>query len=125
MKLHRIAIVPLTIFALVSCQLELPPVASATVERHSFDQTTQSINLSSEQVRVLASWFAEHPSGWSRSVVSYVPTLEVRLTHTSGETSVVNIMGTKVIIYNRSGQFEQQFYVSSLTNLLSVVDSGG
>ena len=47
--------------------------------------------------------------------------LEVRLTHASGETSVVNIMETKVIIYNSGGQFEQQFAASSLVNLLAII----
>jgi len=75
MRLNHTAFVFFAMFTLVGCPLDLPPVVSATVETHGFSQRAQTTNLSFEKVRALASWFAEHSPGWSRSVVSYVPTL--------------------------------------------------
>lgn len=121
MRPFRILTLLVAVFLLGGCQLELAPFATATVSRFVSGQPTKTANLSPEQVSSLASWFAEHPSGWSHSVVGYVPALEVRLKHAGGETSVVNVMPSKVVIYNRSGQLEQNFSVSSIAGLLAVI----
>jgi hypothetical protein len=49
--------------------------------------------------------------------------LLVRAKHTDGDTSVINIMSGMVVIYNRSGQYQQQFRQSELAAIQRIVEA--
>lgn len=106
---------------LAACNFTLSPVASAVVEQHSMGNPISKVELSQSQVNALSGWFAQHLSGWSSSVVSYAPTLLVRAKHSTGEVSVVNILGNSVVVYNNSGQFTQTFPEADLASLRSTL----
>lgn len=108
---------------LAGCKFILPQVSSATLEQYSTGRPLQARELTPNQVRALTDWFSQHGSGWSSSVVSYVPTLLVRATHTDGDTSVINIMSNMVVVYNRSGQYQQQFTPSELAEIRRIVEA--
>ena len=108
--------------SLAGCKFSLPQVSSATVEQYQTGRPLQAKELSPKQVRALTDWFSQHDSGWSSSVVSYVPTLLIRAKHTDGDTSVINIMSGMVVVYNRSGQYQQQFSQSELSAIHSIVE---
>lgn len=106
---------------LAACNFSLPTVASAVVEHHSSNNPVSKVELNQSQINLLSGWFAKHPSGWSSSVASYVPTLVVRAKHSNGEVSVVNILGNLVVVYNSTGQFTQQFPEQDLATLRSIL----
>lgn len=106
---------------LVACNFALPPLSSAVVERHSSGKQVASVELNQAQLTALSAWFAQRSSGWSSSVVSYVPALVVRAKHSNGEVSVVNVLGATVIVYNSSGQFTQQFAEPDLAALNNIL----
>ena len=81
----------------------------------------QANELSQDQVRALFTWFAQHDSGWSSSVVTYAPTLLVLAKHTDGDTSVINIRSGMVVVYNRGDQFQQQFTQNELAAIHRIV----
>jgi hypothetical protein len=106
---------------LAGCKFTLPPVNSATLEQYGTARPFQAIELTPIQVRALTDWFSLHGSGWSSSVVSYAPTLFVRAKHTDGGLSVINIMSNMVVVYNRSGQYQQKFTPSELAEIRHIV----
>lgn len=109
------------LLVLAGCKFTLPEVASATVERYQSGSTLQSRSLNSSQIHALSRWFSKHETGWSSSVVSYVPTIEVRVKHSNGDVSVVNILSGIVVVYNSSGQYEQRFSQTDLAEILSIL----
>jgi hypothetical protein len=52
--------------------------------------------------------------------VSYVPAEMVRVKHSDGDLSVVNVMPKQVVVYNRSGQYVQQFSGGEIASLRRV-----
>lgn len=106
---------------LTACNFTIPPISSALVEHHSSGNPISKIELNQSQANALSVWFSQHSSGWSSSVVSYVPALVVRIKHSNGEISVVNILGNSVVVYNNSGQFAQQFSESDLSALRGIL----
>lgn len=108
---------------LSGCKFALPQVSSAVVEQYQAGRTPQARELTPNQVRALSAWFYQHNSGWSSSVVSYAPKLVVRAKHTDGDTSVINIMSGMVVVYNRSGQYQQQFSQNELTAIQRIMES--
>lgn len=108
---------------LAGCKFTLPQVSSATLEQYGTGYPLQEKVLTPNQVRTLSAWFSQHGSGWSSSVVSYVPTLLIRAKHTDGDTSVINIMSNMVVVYNRSGQYQQQFTPSELAEMRRIVEA--
>lgn len=121
MTRRRVALVLIAACALMGCSFELPPVTSAAMASYSSGQPGAEVQLSPPRVRALASWFAQHPAGWSPSYVSYAPMLVVRLLHADGDTSVVNVLSTKLVVFNRRGQVEQSFSASELSSLRAVL----
>jgi hypothetical protein len=110
------------IFIVLSgCTFTLPPVTTASVERHQNGQPLQAFELKATQIQTLSGWFTQHTSGWSSSVVSYVPALVVRAKHANGEVSVINVLSKSVVIYNSTVQYEQQFKETDLTALRSIL----
>jgi len=108
---------------LAGCKFTLPQVSSATLEQYGTGRPLQARELTPNQVRALIDWFSLHGSGWYSSVVSYMPTLLVRAKHTDGDTSVINIMSNMVVVYNRSGQYQQQFTPSELAEIRRIVEA--
>jgi hypothetical protein len=108
---------------LAGCKFSLPQVSSATIEQYQTGRPLQAKELTPNQVRALSDWFSQHSSGWSSSVASYVPTLLVHAKHTDGDTSVINIMSNMVVVYNRSGQYQQQFTPSALAEIRRIVEA--
>lgn len=99
---------------LAGCKFTLPQVSSAAIEQYSTGQTLHAKELNPNQVHALSNWFSQHSSGWSSSVASYAPSLLVRAKHADGNVSVINIMSNMVVVYNRSGQYQQQFTQNEL-----------
>lgn len=112
----------LTLF-LTGCELTLQQVSSATLEHYEKGLALQAKELSQNQVRALSDWFSQHGSGWSLSVVSYVPALLVRAKHTDGETSTINIMTNLVVVNNRGRQYQQLFTPSELAEMRRIVET--
>jgi hypothetical protein len=110
------------LLTLAACKFTLPPVTSATVERYQSGSRLQSAELNSEQIKTLSAWFAQHNSGWTQSVVSYVPKLEVRAMHSNGDTSIINLISTIVVVYNKSGQYQQSFLQSEVAELRAILE---
>ena len=104
----RKLLIILTAVLLCGCEFNLPPAISADIEIFRIDKTTR-VELSASQFQLLIAWFSSHRSGWSSSQVSYVPVSLVRVRHVNGDVSVVNVMKSMVVVYNRSGQFTQNF----------------
>ena len=109
-------IVSSILLLLAACNFSLPPVSSAVVEQSSSGKQIPKVELTQSQINAFSGWFAQHSSGWSSSVVSYVPTLVVRAKHSNGEASVVNVLGNSVVVYNNAGQFIQQFSEPEIGN---------
>lgn len=101
------------------CKFTMPHVSSARVEQHE-GRVLRARELDYDQVRELSAWFSRHASGWSSSVASYAPTLVVRAKH-SDDTSVVNIMPGRVVVYSRHGQYEQKFSQDELGALREIL----
>lgn len=111
-----------TLLILAGCKLTLPQVTSATIERYQSGQAMQPTELNNNQIQALSGWFSSHNSGWSSNVASYVPTLIVRAKHSNGDTSVINVLPSMVVVYNRTGQYVQQFSQSDLAAIHSIVE---
>lgn len=118
------AVVLATFLALLlaGCKFTLSQVSAATVEQYQPGRPLQAKELTPNQVRALSAWFSQHDSGWSSSVVSYVPMLVVRAKHADGDTSVINIMSYTVVVYNRSGQYQQQFSQNELAAIQHILE---
>jgi hypothetical protein len=108
---------------LAACNFTLPPISSAVMEHHSSGSPIYKVELNQSQANALSGWFSQHSSGWSSSVVSYVPALVVRVKHSNGDISAVNIFGNYVVVYNSSGQFTQQFAESDLSGLRRILEA--
>lgn len=108
---------------LTGCKFTLPQVSSASLEQYGTGLSLQVKELTPNQVRALSAWFTQHDSGWSSSVVSYVPNLLIRAKHTDGDASVINIMSDRVVVYNRSGQYQQQFTPGELAEMRRIVEA--
>lgn len=111
-------------FALVlsACQFDLSPIVSASVDRSEKGQPANSTELSSVQVRDLAAWFSQRKDGWSTSVVSYVPVSVIRVRHSDGDTTVVNVLSNAVVVYNRKGQFMRELRADDLPSLRAIME---
>lgn len=126
----RAAIVGCTLVALVGCAsaLTLPPVRSAAVVEHSAERISQepapSRSLTSQQIKDVSSWFLQHGEGWSSSVASYVPSLEIRLEH-KDDVSVVNILSSMVVVNNHSGQFVRKASLEDIRKLKAAIGVKG
>jgi len=122
MKLvQRIALVLLLIVGMFGCTLDLPTPTSASVERFENGAPIQSWSLTDSQLDALVSWFKECESGWSPSYITYVPKIEVRVKHRSGNQSSINIWPQKIIVNLGGNQFEQSFEASTVQGLLSAL----
>lgn len=119
---RTIALAAFLAFFLAGCEFTLPQVSSVTIEQYGTGRPLHTRELSPNQVRALTDWFSLHDTGWSSSVVSYVPTLQIRAKHPDGDTSVINIMSNMVVVYNRSGQYQQQFTPSELAEIRRIVE---
>ncbi|MFN4329056.1 MAG: hypothetical protein ACK4FF_09280 [Limnobacter sp.] len=122
MKLaNRIVLVLLLSVALVGCKLDLPSPTSGSVHRFEKGAPVSSWQLTERQLFALSSWFKEHQSGWSRSYVTYVPKIDVRVVHGGGKQSSINIWSQKVIVVTGEDQLVQDFELSDIQSLLSAV----
>lgn len=120
---RAIAVCTFLVVFLAGCKFNLQQVSSATVEPSSSERLLQAKELSPNQVRALSTWFSQHNTGWSSSVASYVPMLLIRAKHTDGDTSVINIMSNMVVVYNRTGQYQQQFTPSELAQMRRILET--
>lgn len=91
------------------CEFVLPSTVSATAEVSASGSPMRQVELTPAQLQGLVAWFSQHKSGWSSSRASYVPVALVRVKHSNGDVSVVNISPTMVVVYNREGQYVQRF----------------
>ncbi len=119
---RTIALSVLLLLSLAGCKLALSQVSSATLEQYGAGRLLQARELTPSQVHALSDWFSRHETGWSSSFVSYVPALVVRARHADGDTSVVDIDSTMLIVYNRSGQYQQHFTPDELAEVLRIVE---
>lgn len=106
---------------LSGCKFVLPPAVSAAAEISASGVPMRQVELMPAQLQGLAGWFSQHQSGWSSSPASYISAALVRIKHSNGDVSVVNIFPTMVVVYNRDGQYVQQFPESETTALRRIV----
>ena len=106
---------------LAGCKLVLPQPVSATVEQYKSGSNAQPVELSSIQLVSLSGWFSQRASGWERSVVTYVPRTVIRIKHSNGDTSTLNVLGNSVIANNQEGQYVQQFSPEDIRALYAVL----
>jgi len=106
------------------CNLDVPSIASATCTRYVNGSPGKPTLLSPGQIRELSEWFASHRSGWSQSVVTYVPVVELRVAHDNGTTSVVNVRPRKIVIYGSFGQSERELSEAEASTLHRVLQNG-
>jgi hypothetical protein len=110
--------------AIAGCNLDVPSIASVTCTRYVGGSPGKLTPLSSSQIRHLTEWFASHRSGWSQSVVTYVPVVELRIEHGNGTASVVNVGPLKIVIYGSFGQSERTLSEAEANTLLRVLQDG-
>lgn len=116
LRLARYALLALALF-LGGCKFVLPAPTSVTVEVYGTGGTLRQTKLTKGQVQALTNWFSSHQAGWSSSYASYAPTYLVRVAHSNGDVTVINILPTVVVVYNRDGQYVQQFEARELSAL--------
>jgi hypothetical protein len=91
-----------------ACALELPPLVSASlVVQHTKDAPAQLVPLSTSQVAALNTWLSAHRAGWSSSYASYAPRVQARLEHADGQSSSLQLVASKVVVYGTFGQLER------------------
>jgi len=102
---------------------ELSAVASASLVRYSKGAPMPSgpLLLSSEQLSALTAWFASHSSGWSRSYVTYAPSIQVVLRHSDGQQSSLQVLTSKLVIYGAFGQQERKLTAEEHDSLLRLL----
>lgn len=120
-SIKRVALVTL-VLALAACKMVLAPPVSGIVESHAVAGTMdQPTELTATQLEAFSAWFSQHSSGWSSSPASYLPTLVVRIKHSNGDSSVVNVLVDSVVVNNREGQYVHQFSTAELSALRRTV----
>ncbi len=117
----KIAITFLLAWTLSACTLEVPATTEAVVAITQGGHVASSETLTAAQLQSLSGWLQERSSGWSLSLVSYAPAVEVRVKHSDGSQTVVNIMQSKVVVYGSAGQYEQAFAPKELLRLRSAI----
>ena len=121
MSRNKLAITILLAWLLSACTLEVPAATEAVVTINHGGQVATSEKLTDGQLQSLSGWLKERSSGWSPSYVSYAPATEVRVKHSDGSHTVVNIMQSKVVVYGNAGQYEQTFASNELLRLRSTI----
>ena len=113
--------------ALAACKLELPPhPMSASVEQFNQGAPKKKWNLTEQQVELLGQWFSQHQTGWSTSYVTYVPAVLVRVVHSGGVQSSINVSSGGFVIVNAGDrQFTQKFEDPDARTLLAIVEKNG
>jgi hypothetical protein len=108
---------------LASCTLEVPKPTTVQVTIYKNGKPEPSANtLSQSQQNKLAGWLEKYNSGWSKSYASYVPVIEVRITHADRSVSVLNVRNTNhVIAYGNFGQYEQEFNSTAMSELRQTI----
>lgn len=110
-------------FCLTACRLELVPPTSGSVEVKNSSFGVQQTVLSGNQLSAVSKWFSQRATGWSSSSASYVPNLVIRVNHSDGDTSVINVLAPLVVVYNKHGQYVQQFSSEAIDALRVAVNT--
>lgn len=109
------------LLSLAACKFMLPLPVSATLSQYKSGSYSQPVELSSKQLGALSEWFSQHKSGWKPSLVTYVPCTIIRIRHNNSDTTVVNIRGNHLVVYNQEGQYTQQFSQEDIDALFSIL----
>lgn len=123
MPLRRVFLLLLPAIPLASWPFEIVPVKSASVIRHSTEAPGLLLAMSSTQVAALNDWLSSHRSGWSASYVSHVPRIQVQLSHTNGESSSLQLVAGKLIVYGGSGQQERALTAEEFNALFRLLSA--
>ena len=121
-RFHITAIL-VTVMGLLACDFKLPRSLSGTVTTYSPGVPAHPSALTKDQLQALDEWFGRHVSGWSSSPATYVPVLIVRIQHSGGSDSVVNVMSTMIVVNGRDGQHVRQLPHADLEALRDNVSS--
>lgn len=104
-------------FSFTACSFDLSSPVTGRVELHSTFTKAISKELSVTQLREISAWFSQRQSGWKPSWASYFPSLIIRIQHGDGDVTVINVLEDVVVVYNRNGQYSQQFSTTELAAL--------
>jgi hypothetical protein len=108
-------------FVLVSCRIDVPEIQAGRGELYENGRPVKTWQLNQQQLRALSQWLSSHQSGWTPSVVDFVPVLQITLQHKDGASSGMNIRTQNVIVYGTPGQFVQGFSTQELSGLRALV----
>jgi hypothetical protein len=86
-------------FALVSCYETISPIKSASFTRWQ-DGKIQSTaqQLTPEQTAKLSEWLQNHRWGWHPVAATYLPAIQVSVSHVDGTTSSANLMQRVLVV---------------------------
>jgi hypothetical protein len=93
--------------ALCGCDLDVPAISSASYVVYAGGSPGRQTGLTAAQVEALSDWLSKHRSGWSRSVVTYVPRTLISIRHGDGETSTLDLWPTALHVYGTFGQYQR------------------
>jgi hypothetical protein len=97
-----------------------PFVSGSVVERTR--DGSHEFNLSPAQLDLIHTWLASHPSGWSYSPASYVPSTEISVQHRDGNSSKINVFPSGFVVLNsHSSQFVRQSTQAEISVLFSAL----
>lgn len=73
------------------CRLEFQPVAQATLINFCAPGDRTERVLEPAELQALENWFAQHPKGWRRSLITYAPEYDIFIRHADGQPARVTI----------------------------------
>lgn len=96
-------LVVLSALALFSaCNVEVPPIESGfTADTWVTESGPFKAELSPDQLRAMAAWFAAHRTGWEHRVTDTPPGPMILLKHAGGRTTRVQFNRGEIWIGNR------------------------
>lgn len=111
--------------ALAACNVEIPALQSATYIEYVKGSPSTPVVLSAAQVQRLSTWLASHRSGWSRSIVSYVPKVLIQMRHVDGTVSSLSVFSRKAIADGSFGSYERELTESEGLEIIGLLGLNG
>lgn len=120
-RTYLVALFSTAVSLLAGCDFDLANIASAKAEWHENGESTKPVELDTEAIELLVNWFRQRRSGWSTSIVSYVPAVLIRVEHIDGSRSVVNVLGNLLVVYGPNGQTARPISAVERQQLLALL----
>jgi len=92
---------------LLGCNLDVPPISSATCATYAAGSPGPQKELTRTQLDALNSWLSDHRSEWSRTALTHAPRTLIWIQHQDGEASSLNLLPGLLIASGPFGQYQR------------------